>query len=112
MDELKEEAPRETWAAAMEVTNESEAALIVGFLQNEGIPARTVNRSFHQTPTGDEDLSGIHIAVPESRLDEAQRILASRDQAFEGAREGEDTLMTDNGPAEVDTAEPAEKPKN
>ena len=90
------------WSALEGVANESEAALIVGFLQGHGIPARVFDRSFHQTPTSGEDLSSIEVAVPETRLEEARQALALRESAFRASPEGSDTLLTDDGLTEFD----------
>lgn len=88
------------WSGVEAVVNTSEAAMMVGFLQNHGIPARVVDRSFHQTPTTDEDLTPIEVAVPTERLEEARAVLARREKAFAGA--GDEALMTDEGPVDVD----------
>ena len=70
----------ESWVALEGVANETEAALLAGFLQSEGIPARVVDRSFHLTPTPeDHDLSPIAVAVPKDRFAEAEQLLASRE---------------------------------
>ncbi len=69
MDEPKDE---ERWEGVAAAANESEAALIAGFLESRGIPARVVDRSFHQTPTESEDLSEIEVGVPAARVAEAR----------------------------------------
>ena len=72
--------PDENWVALEGVPNETEAAILAGFLQSEGIPARVVDRSFHLTPMPeDEDLSPIAVAVPKDRFAEAEKLLASRE---------------------------------
>ncbi|MEO6326941.1 MAG: hypothetical protein ABIT01_16180 [Thermoanaerobaculia bacterium] len=92
----------ESWSGVEAVANESEAAIVVGFLQNHDIPARVMDKSFHQTPTTDEDLNVIEVAVPTPRLEEARRVLLARDVAFEASPEGSDTLLTDEGLKTVD----------
>ena len=100
-----------SWSGVERVSSEAEAALVVGFLKNHDIPARVHDKSFHQTPTSGEDLSPIEIAVPTDRMDEARRILDSREAAYaEAGREG-DTLMTDEGPAEIDPNAPEGDPR-
>jgi hypothetical protein len=70
----------ESWVALEGVPNETEGALLAGFLESEGIPARVVDRSFHMTPMPeDEDLSPIVVAVPKDRRAEAEELLASRE---------------------------------
>ena len=99
------------WVAVKEVPNETEAALLAGFLDSEGIPARVVDRSFHMTPTvEDNDLSPIAVAVPRERLADAEALLASRESDFPAARADEEALLTDEGPAHVDPPGRGEKP--
>jgi hypothetical protein len=95
----------ESWTAVEGAANPSEAALIAGFLQNQDIPARVVDRSFHQTPTTDDDLSPIAVAVPSARLLEAQQALAKREKEFASEPEGSDSVITDDGPARIDPDE-------
>ena len=45
------------------------------------------------------------VAVPAGRFEEAEAILARREEAFASATEGEETLLTDEGPAEIDPTE-------
>jgi hypothetical protein len=89
----------EDWEGITAAANESEAALIAGFLESRGIPARVVDRSFHQTPTENEDLTGIKIAVPAGRASEARAELARREKAWEKAPGGSD-LITDEEPSD------------
>lgn len=90
------------WSAVESVANTAEASLIVGFLENHDIPARVVDKSFHQTPTTDEDLSPIEVAVPTERLEEARAALARREQAFSEKPGDAESLQTDEGPADID----------
>ncbi len=100
-------AAEERWSGVKSVPSEAEGSLVVGFLESEGIPARLVDRSFSETPTSSEDLTEIEVAVPADRRAEAEAMLARRETAFEGQTEGEETLLTDEGPAEIDpSAEP------
>jgi hypothetical protein len=91
----------EHWEGVAPAANESEAALIAGFLQSRGIPARVVDRSFHQTPTESEDLSPIEVAVPAARGDEARAELARRERAFAKNPGTSSDLQTDEGPRDV-----------
>lgn len=91
----------EHWEGVAPAANESEAALVAGFLESRGIPARVVDRSFHQTPTESEDLSPIEVAVPAERADEARTELASRERAFAKDPGSASDLQTDEGPRDV-----------
>lgn len=105
-----EKKDEQGWVAVREVPNETEAALLAGFLESEGIPARVVDRSFHMTPTvEDNELSPIAVAVRRDRVDEAVALLASRESGFPAAGADEEALLTDEGPAHVDPEEPGGK---
>ena len=101
-----EKGEQDSWSAVQSAPNESEAALVVGFLESHGIPARVMDVSFHQYPTSTEDLSEVEIAVPTDRLDEARTALDQREKAFASSPEGDATVMTDEGPAEIDPNAP------
>ena len=91
----------EHWEGVAPAANESEAALIAGFLESRGIPARVVDRSFHQTPTENEDLSPIEVAVHAARAEEARKELAEREKAFAKDPGSPSDLQTDDGPRDV-----------
>ncbi len=91
----------EHWEGVAPAANESEAALIAGFLESRGIPARVVDRSFHQTPTENEDLSPIEVGVPAGRAEEARKELATRERAFAKDPGSPSDLQTDEGPRDV-----------
>lgn len=106
MNDEKQEPPGQDWSAVASVGTEAEATFIVGFLESRGIPARILDRSFTQNPVpADEDLASMEVAVPSDRFDEAADALEKRDEAFSSATEGEATVMTDEGPAEIDPTE-------
>lgn len=96
MDGTKDE---ERWEGVTSAANESEAALIAGFLESRGIPARVVDRSFHLTPTESEDLSGVEVGVPAARVAEAREELARREKVWSEAPPGSD-LVTDDEPSD------------
>lgn len=114
MEETTASAPApgdEDWVALPEPASETEAAIVVGFLEAEGIPARLNDRSFHQTPTPDnEELKEIDLYVPRSRFEEARSLLAAREKAFASLAPGEEMVLTDDGPADIDTSEKVEPP--
>lgn len=100
-------SPGQDWSAVTSVGSEAEASFIVGFLEGHGIPTRIVDKSFSQNPVpAEEGLAAVEVAVPTERLEEAAAALARRDEEFASATEGEETLMTDEGPAEIDPTEP------
>jgi hypothetical protein len=106
MNDETKETPRQDWSAVTSVGSEAEATFIVGFLEGHGIPTRIVDKSFSQNPVpAEEGLAAVEVAVPTDRLEEAAAALARRDEEFASATEGEATLMTDEGPAEIDPTE-------
>lgn len=106
MSEQKPTPEEIDWKAVQEVSSPSEAALVAGCLETAGIPARVVDKSFHQTPTSGEELSGIFIAVPVEREQEAIAVLAARETAFAASPAGDERLLTEEGLAEIDTEAP------
>ena len=106
-DEAKSRQPAadDRWSALTGSANESEATLLAGFLEAHGISARVVDLSLHQTPTTDEDLTPIVVAVPTARLADAEAALAKREKAFSGSPVGESSLLTDEGMEPVETSE-------
>ncbi len=88
----------ERWEGVTAAANPTEAALIAGFLESRGIPARVVDRSFHQTPTENEDLTGIEIAVHAERAAEAREVLAEREKQWEATPPGADVVEGDEPP--------------
>jgi hypothetical protein len=106
-DEGKPRQPAEDdqWSTLTGAANETEATLLAGFLEAHGITARIVDRSFHQTPTTDDELTPIAVSVPTARLAEAEAVLAKREKAFTASPEGESSLLTDQGLEQVETSE-------
>lgn len=96
MDDTLKSGNSESWSGIDAFANTSEAAIVVGFLQSHDIPARVVDKSFHQTPTSGEDLTPIEVAVPTHLLEAAREALAKRDREFATTPEG--SVLTDEGP--------------
>ena len=92
MDTTKDE---ERWEGITAAANEAEAALIAGFLESRGIPARVVVNFFDQATTESEDLSGIEIGVPAARVAEAREELARREKAYGDAPPGAELIGDD-----------------
>jgi hypothetical protein len=100
------------WVVVEGVGSETEAALVAGFLESEGIPARVVDRSFHLTPTPEDDeLSPIGVAVRAERLRDAEEALARREAEFAAAGTDAEAVLTDEGPAHVDPDAPDGDPE-
>jgi hypothetical protein len=91
------------WTGVTGEPNEAEAELVAGFLRDHDIPARVVDNSFHLAPNPSEDLTPIEVAVPTARVEEARAILAKRQKDFGAQVEGAETVMTDEGLADIDS---------
>lgn len=80
------------WQTAKIVGTEEEAALVAGFLNNNGIEAQVESLHASEFPTDFGSLGEVHIMVHSGQLAEAQRLLAESDAAAEtdgGADEGD-----------------------
>lgn len=65
------------------VEGEEEAELIQGFLESEGFPCELESKYSHEFPTHVGHLAEIDVRVPASRAEEARRLLAAKEAAFE-----------------------------
>lgn len=91
-------AADESWSALKGVESESEAAILMGFLESHGIPARLLDKSSREFPApDDEELTAMEVSVPASRLEEARAALAQHEKAFVDSPEGAETVITDDG---------------
>jgi hypothetical protein len=112
-DVMSEPEKVERWVAVETVANETEAALLAGYLQSEGIPAQVMDRSFHLTPMPEDDeLSPIAVAVPADRVAEAEQLLARREAEFRPGEKDADGVLADEGPEPIDADASSEKPKS
>ncbi|HLF57215.1 MAG TPA: hypothetical protein VI942_10255 [Thermoanaerobaculia bacterium] len=65
------------WEVVRTVGTEEEAALIAGYLEGAGIPARIESLLFHQEPVNFGKLGEVRVHVPASSLDAARAALDS-----------------------------------
>ena len=68
------------WATVEEVGNRATAAILEGFLLEEGFPVRVLDRSDTEFATTLGELAQIEVQVPVDDLDRALAILAERDE--------------------------------
>ncbi|MFP3941873.1 MAG: putative signal transducing protein [Thermoanaerobaculia bacterium] len=73
----------EEWLSIRLLEDEQEAELVEGYLESEGIPCRLESRYSHEFPTHMGRLGEVEILVPAGRAEEARRVLAAREAAFE-----------------------------
>lgn len=90
----------EDWVELEKVSNETEAAMIRGLLETEGIPCRIESQKTPGLPVNVGDLAVIRILVPAEHLLQARNHLARREREFRTmASQGEgESLLTDSGP--------------
>lgn len=98
-----------TWIEIANTANSDEAELIQGFLEAEGIESEVEHAESHPFPTTFGDLGDVRIYVPTSDEQRARDLLRQRDREWENLDDDSDTVVTDDGVAELDedaTTEP------
>ena len=97
-----------TWVEITSVGTDDEARLLQGFLEAEGIAAQIENVKFHMEPINFGTMGDIRIYVASEDEERAVRLLKERDREYDRLDDDEDTLVTDEGPAEIDESASAE----
>ena len=98
-----------TWVEIASSGTEDEAQLIQGFLEAEGIRAQIENVKFSMEPINFGTMGDIRVYVGSEDEARAQELLRSRNQEYERLDDDEETLVTDEGPADIDeTAAPVD----
>jgi formate dehydrogenase assembly factor FdhD len=90
------------WVEIASSGSEDEAELLRGFLENEGIPAQIENVKFHMEPVNFGTMGDIRVYVRKEDEARAMELLRKREQEYEQLDDDDDTLVTDDGPAEID----------
>lgn len=91
-----------TWVEIASTANSDEAQLIQGFLDAEGIGAQIEHAEATPFPTTFGNLGDMRVFVPVADEKRALDLLRNRDREWENLKDDEDTLVTDEGEAEVD----------
>lgn len=107
---LVEELPFQTIPAANDATwveiassgTEDEANLIRGFLQAEGIPAQIENVKFSMEPINFGKMGDIRVYVGTEDQERAVALMREREKEWDKLQDDDDTLVTDEGVAEID----------
>ena len=76
------------WAIVKDVGTDEEAMVVVGFLENNGIPAEVDSLQSSELPLGD-NIDSVRVRVPAERAEEAIALLNTR----ENVATGEDGVM-------------------
>ena len=96
-----------TWVEIASTGTDDEARLIKGFLDAEGIPAQIENVKFTAEPVNFGTMGDIRIYVAAEDEKRARDLLAQREVEYDKLDDDGDTLVTDDGVADIDeNAEP------
>lgn len=99
-----------TWVEIASVGAEDEANLLRGFLEAEGLPSQIENVKFSEAPTTFGAMGDIRIYVSEDDEERALALLQERNDAYEKFIDDDsDTVVTDDGVAEIDDNAETEK---
>lgn len=77
-DVRKAAGPSPEWRELMVVTDETEAELIRGYLESEGVPCNLESLVFHAEPFTFGPLSKVRIHVPSAEMERARKLLESQ----------------------------------
>ena len=97
-----------TWVEIASTGTEDEARLLQGFLQAEGLTAQIEDVKFHMEPINFGAMGEIRIYVPQDEEQRAQQLLRERQREYEQLDDDEETLVTDDGVADIDENAEAE----
>jgi hypothetical protein len=97
-----------TWVEIASTGTEDEAKLLQGFLDAEGIPAQIEDVKFHMEPINFGAMGEIRVYVPREHEKAALDLLKQREAEYEQLDDDDDTLVTDEGVAEIDDDSEAE----
>jgi cation transport regulator ChaC len=71
------------WTIVKDVGTDEEASVIVGFLENSGIPAEVDSLQSSEFPLGD-NVDSVRVRVPAERAEEAIALLNTREDVVTG----------------------------
>jgi hypothetical protein len=103
------------WEIVKIVGSESEASIVIGFLQSSGIEAQAESLHASEFPAEIGELANVNIRVPAEQADEARAALNSREDVAtgdEGAMSGEpvaDAADSEPGALPLGGEEPVER---
>jgi len=97
------------WIEIASTANSDEAELIQGFLEAEGIGAELEHANSRPFPTTFSNLGDARVFVPANDEKRALELLRQRDREWENLDDDDDTVVTDEGVAEIDDNASTEK---
>jgi hypothetical protein len=90
-----------TWVEIASSGTADEASIIKGFLDAEGIPAQIENLKFSMEPINFGTMGDIRIYVSSEDEARAQQLMKQRNADFDRLEDDADTVVTDEGTAEI-----------
>jgi hypothetical protein len=97
-----------TWVEIASMGTDDEARILQGFLEAEGIPAQVENVKFQMEPVNFGTMGDIRVYVGADDEARALELLKQREREYQRLDDDDDTLVTDEGPAEIDETARAE----
>lgn len=91
-----------TWVEIASTGTEDEARLMQGFLEAEGVPAQIENVKFSMEPINFGKMGDIRVYVGAQDEARAMELLRERQKEWDKLADDDDTLVTDEGVAEID----------
>jgi len=91
-----------TWVEIASAATDDEARIMQGFLQAEGIPAAVENVKFTMEPTNFGKMGEVRVYVSADDQEQAMSLLRERQREYETLDDDDDTVVTDDGIAEID----------
>lgn len=108
----KVEGDNTTWVEIASFGTIEEARLFAGFLEAEGIDAQVENVQSEVLPANFGLLGDIRVYVPKDQEIPATELMRAREQEAQQLDDDDDTIITDDGIAEIDeNAEPEPEPE-
>jgi hypothetical protein len=108
----KVEGDNTTWVEIASFGTIEEARLFAGFLEAEGIDAQVENVQSEVLPANFGLLGDIRVYVPKDQEIPATELMRAREQEAQQLDDDDDTIITDDGIAEIDeNAEPEREPE-
>jgi hypothetical protein len=99
------------WVEIATVGTLEEAELLKGFLESEGIPAEVENVEPRIVPANFGALGDIRIYVADEDEQKALALLKKRENEYDDLDDDTETVVTDEGEADIDENEPVEAEK-
>ena len=90
-----------TWVEIASTGTDDEARIITGFLEAEGIPAQIENVKFSMEPINFGTMGDIRVYVGAEDEARAQGLMRQRNADFDRLEDDADTVVTDEGTAEI-----------